>query len=142
MRPSDFAKAFVLGLTLILLNFAIGFLAVAIYAAAIEPGRDPAFYQRVALSIVPVVVGIASPILFLTAGLLAAARRPARNGLLFALAFSAAYIILDGAVATVGGQMDGFTSPVALLMFAVNVAAALLGVALAKRFGAASTRAA
>lgn len=131
MKAGDYGKALAVALGLIILNFAIGFGAVFVYSIAIEPGHDQAFYRAAALRIVPWAVGIVAPLLFLGAGYLFAIRKPERSGLAFAAAFSALYILLDGAVSALMGQLAGFLSLANALHMAGHIAAAIIGAHLA-----------
>jgi hypothetical protein len=75
------------------------------------------------LKIVPWIVHIASPILFLVAGYLFARRRPDRNGLLFATTFAVVYAIVDGAMM----GYPGILSAEFLWSMLANLAAGMIG---------------
>jgi hypothetical protein len=131
MTGLDFAKALGVALLLMVLNVAAAFGVVAIYSIFILPGRDEAFYQAAAQTIAPwssVFVGI---VLFFAAGWFFAKRRPARNGILFALSFALIYIALDVAIiAAVGGLTQ--LGLIVALSFASKLAAATGGARLAR----------
>jgi hypothetical protein len=138
MAGKDVLAAIGIGLLLLILNFAIGFVAVAIYSVAIAPGQDPASYVRAAQWIVPWVVGIGSPLLFAIAGFVSARKRPASNGHGFALLFSIAYVLLDLLVSIPMGALESFALPATWLVMAGDFAAAQIGVLLATRAGSRS----
>ena len=100
MKPIDFAKAAGVAIVVLVLNVLIAVLVIFAYSIFIEPGHPPEFYNAAALRIAPWCSHIFGTALFFAAGYLFARRRPERNGLLFAVAFTVLYAIIDGA--TVG----------------------------------------
>jgi hypothetical protein len=129
MKPIDFAKAAAVAIAVLILNFIIVILAVFGYSILIEPGHPTAFYESAALRIAPWCVHTAGTALFFGAGFLLARRRPERNGLLFAGAFSVLYAIIDAASV---GFVSVFTGEFAVSMLA-NLLAALAGAWFATR---------
>ena len=135
MTGRDMIQALGIALALLLINFAIGILAVTVYSLAIAPGQDSAAYAAAAQWIVPWVVGIASPLLFALAGFLAARRRPQRNGHTFALLFSADYVLLDMLVSIPMHALASFAVLATWLVILGDWIAAQLGVLIAARVG-------
>jgi len=133
MKTGDYGRAAVVALLLVIANFAVGFVAVLVYSLAIEPGHDPAFYQRAAQSVVPWTVGFVAPLLFALAGYWSARRRPERNALRFAGAFWLAYVLID-ALAGVGmGQPTAILSLAMGIPLIADLAGALAGAWLGSR---------
>jgi hypothetical protein len=100
---------------------------VVAYRFLIEPGHPSEFYDAAALKIAPWCSHIAGTALFFAAGFLFSKRRPERNGLLFAAAFTALYAIIDAATVGFAGV---FALEFVLSMFA-KLLAALAGAYLA-----------
>lgn len=115
------------GLLAISLLFAV--VVVKVYALLIEPGHPQAFYDEAAQRIAPWCSHIAGTALFFAAGWLFAARRPDRNGLRFAVAFSAFYAVIDAAMVGFVGVLQ---VEFALSMLA-KLAAATAGACVARR---------
>ncbi|MBT8471442.1 MAG: hypothetical protein HKN14_16585 [Marinicaulis sp.] len=132
MRPIDFVKAFVTAIIVMVLNVAISFGVVAVYAYLIEPGHDAAFYEAAAQDIAPwssVVFGV---ILFFVAAYIFGKRRPGRDAMHFALAIFASYALVEFLILGSEGviaEMIGIVS----LSLATKLGAAILGVRMAAR---------
>ena len=133
MRPIDFLKALGVAIGLLAVKVLIAILAVAIYAYFIDPGHPHEYYEAAATKIVRWPVHILGTAFFLLAGYLFAKRRPQRNGLLFAAAFTALHMIVDGATVAFKGIWN---IEFALAMLS-NLIAALAGALLAARSNAA-----
>jgi hypothetical protein len=129
MKPLDFARAAAVAVVLLVLNVLVSIVVVLGYSILIEPGQPREFYDKAALRIVPWSSHTAGTALFFGAGYLFARRRPQRNGLLFATAFTALYAIIDAA--TVG--FVGFFGIAFALSMLAKWLAALLGALLAVR---------
>jgi hypothetical protein len=129
MKPIDFARAAGVATVVLILNVLVSILVVFAYSILIEPGHPPAFYNEAALRIAPWCSYTAGTALFFGAGCFCARRRPERNGLQFATAFTVFYVIIDGATV-------GFTGILEFAFAVSNVAkllAALGGAFLAIR---------
>ena len=100
LRPVDFAKAAGVAVGVLIANVLIAIVVVLFYRFAIEPGHESEFYDAAALRIVPWCSHIIGTMLFFGAGYLFGRRRPRRNALLFALAVTVLYALIDAA--TVG----------------------------------------
>src|SRR5687768_1643955 len=97
MQPLDFAKATGVAALILVVNVLISILVVLAYSIFIEPGHPREFYDKAALRIAPWCSHTAGTVLFFVAGYVFARSQPERNGLLFALAFTVLYAVLDGA---------------------------------------------
>ena len=129
MTPRDYAKAAGVAIVLLVLNVLIAILVVFGYSILIEPGHPREFYDAAALRIVPWCSHTVGTALFFGAGYLFARRRPGRNGLLFATAFTVLYAVVDAAAVGFVGVVE---VRFALSMLA-KLLAALLGAFLATR---------
>src|SRR6185436_3125892 len=101
----DFLKALLTAILVMAANVAISFVVVGVYAVAVDPGHDAAYYQAAAEKIAPwssVVFGV---VLFYLVGWIAAVRRPERNAVLFALTAAFIYIAIDLAVIYAAGML-------------------------------------
>ena len=127
MKPLDFAKAFGLGLLLMVLNLALLFGLGFLYDTLINPGRTAAFYQTVypKLGVWSAPIG-AITMLFLTAWLFGA-RRPARNPYLFGAAVFVSYIAIDTALGLASGPLSALLIPPFLIAVGGGAVAALAG---------------
>lgn len=130
MKPIDYGKAAGVAIGLFAANLVVSFLAMLVYTT-VHPGLSGPEQQAAAQRVVPWVVGFAAPVFFLIAGFISARRRPDRNGVLYALAFCAVYLVLDGLFALAARAV----SPQMLLHMAGHAVAALLGAVLARRIG-------
>ena len=139
MTARDMVQAIGVAFALLVVNFAIGILAVTVYSLAIAPGQDSAAYQAAAQWIVPWVVGIASPLLFALAGFVAARRRPQRNNHLFALLFSADYVLLDMLVSIPMNALASFALLATWLVILGDWIAAQIGVLIVARVASRAT---
>jgi len=102
----DLIKALGVALLLMALNVAIAFAVMWVFGNYIEPGHEPGFYQAAAQRIAPRSSLIAGLALFFLAGWEFARRKPERNGLLFAAAFSLIYIAADLAIIVAAGALS------------------------------------
>ena len=135
MKPIDFLKAAGVALALLVINVLVVILAVVAYAQLIEPGHPSDYYNAAAKWIAPWctrTVGLAA---FFVASYLLTKRRPDRNGLLFATAFSLFYAIIDAATV---GFVEVLNIEFLLAML-TNLLAALAGAYLATRANAKTT---
>ncbi|MGI8979848.1 MAG: hypothetical protein ACR2FY_11540 [Pirellulaceae bacterium] len=129
MKPMDFAKAAGVAIVVLVLNVLIAVLVIVAYSIVIEPGHPKEYYDAAALRIAPWCSHIFGTALFFAAGYFFARRRPERNGLLFAVAFTVLYAIIDSA--TVG--FVGALSVEHGLSMLAKLLAALAGAFLATR---------
>ena len=97
MQPIDFAKAAGVAALILVVNVLIAILVVLAYSVFVAPGHPREFYDKAALRIAPWCSHTAGTVLFFIAGYVFARWQPQRNGLLFALAFTVLYAVLDGA---------------------------------------------
>jgi hypothetical protein len=122
----DFAKALLVALALMAVNVAISFAVVAVYSIAIDPGHDEAYYEGMALRIVPwssVVFGV---VLFFLAGFVAARRKPQRSALGFAFASAVFYIGIDASLLFLAGSLQALGAIVPL-SYGTKLLSALAG---------------
>lgn len=131
MKPIDLAKAVGIAVAILVVNVLIAILVVLVYSLFIEPGHPREFYDAAALRIAPWCSHIAGTALFFGAGYLFAKRRPQRNGLLFAAAFTAFYALIDAATVGFAGVFEVEFS----LSMLAKLLAALAGAFLATRNG-------
>jgi hypothetical protein len=129
MTPRDFVKAAGVAVVLLILNVMVAVAVVLVYSYAIEPGHPREFYDQAALWIAPWGCYFVGTALFLIAGFVFARRQPARNGFLFALAFTAFYTLIDAA--TVG--FVGMASAAFFLSLLLKIVASLTGAFLGAR---------
>jgi hypothetical protein len=123
MTAMDFLKAFVTALIVMVLNVAISFVVVWVYAIAIDPGHDPAYYEAKAQDIAPWSSVFFGVVLFYLAGMIGAIRRPQRNAIAFALTAAAIYIAIDAAVIYAAGAFSSLGDVVPISFFTKAVAA-------------------
>jgi hypothetical protein len=126
MTAPDFLKAAGIALALMVLNVAVSFGVVWVYASFIEPGHDEAFYQAAAQWIAPWSSVFAGAVLFFLALWWLAWRRQGRNGFLFAGSVVAIYAAIDVAIIAAVGALGAMGAIVATSM-ASKLAAALFG---------------
>ena len=129
MKGIDYLKALGVAISLLVVNVIFAILVVAVYAFFIEPGQPDEFYEEAALRIVPWCSNIFGAALFCLAGYLLTRHRPDRNGIQFAAFFTLCYVVIDSA--SVG--FANIADVLFLLFMLIKLAAALLGVMLAKR---------
>jgi hypothetical protein len=132
MRLLDFLEALGVALLLMVLNVALSFGVMWIYGTFITPGHDAAFYEAAAQRIAPWSSVVAGAVLFFLAGWLFARRKPERNGLLFAAAFTLIYILIDVSIIVAAGAMQALGG-IVLLSTASKLVVALAGASLAKQ---------
>ena len=128
MKPIDFAKAAGIALLLLVLNVLLSIPVILFYAWFIDPGHPRALRQScVANSAVVLAHHGHCPLL--RCGLSIRKRRPRRNGLQFAAAFTAFYALIDAATV---GFVGAFHIEFGLSMLA-KLLASLGGAFLASR---------
>ena len=126
MKGSDYIKAFLAAIALMIINVAVSYGVVAVYAYLIEPGHEPAFYEAAAQDIAPWSSVIAGFILFFIAGRYFAKRKPERNGIAFALTMAGGYAIVDVAILMAVGVLVSLTG-IFILSMSTKAIAAYLG---------------
>ncbi|MDA1166171.1 MAG: hypothetical protein O3B13_24005 [Planctomycetota bacterium] len=129
MKTTDFARAFGAAIALLAVNLLVAIAVVVFYRFVIEPGHPGEFYDEAAMRIAPWCSHIIGTALFFVVIRFVTARKPDRNGLLFAVVVSLFYAIIDSA-------MVGFASLVEvefLLSMMAKLAAAVVGAGVATR---------
>jgi hypothetical protein len=129
MKPWDYAKAVGVALLLLVLNVLLSIPVILFYSLVIDPGHPREYYDKAALKIAPWCSHLTGTALFFIAGYFLTKRKPERNGLSFAVAFTALYALIDAA--TVG--FAGILSVEFGLSMLAKLAAALGGALLAMR---------
>jgi hypothetical protein len=117
----DVLKAAGLAVAILVVNVAISFGAVAIYAMYIDPGHNAAYYQAAAQWVAPL-SSIAFGWLLFFLATLAASRKPDRDALLFALVAFAFYAAIDLSII---GAMGGLSTLAPTI--AVSLSSKLVG---------------
>lgn len=135
MSALDFVKAFGVALLLMVLNVAVSFGVMAVYAYLIDPGHAADYYEAAAQTIAPWSSVFAGAVLFFAAAWLFGARKPSRPAMLFALTFTLIYTLIDLGIITAAGALTSIGYVVAISVFA-KFAGAFLGARLARRGGA------
>jgi hypothetical protein len=98
MKPIDLAKAAGVAFALLALNLLIATLVIVAYSLLIEPGHPREFYDEAALRIAPWCSHTIGTALFFGAGFVCARSRTRRDALIFAVAFTVLYAIIDSAL--------------------------------------------
>ena len=132
MKAIDFVKAAFLAVLILVVNVAISFGVVAVYAYAVEPGHDQAFYELAAQWIAPWSSIAFGWVLFLGVCYGAAKRNAERNALTFALCVFAAYAAIDVGLLFAAG-MSTSLAPIVALSLTSKAAGAIGGVWMAGR---------
>ena len=132
LEKTDIPKANGVALVILVVNVAISFPVVAVYAYVIEPGHDAAFYEASAQRIAPWSSVVAGVFLFFGALYWLTRRRPERHAVGFALAVSLAYAVVDLAIVAGAGSLPSIAGIVALSL-ATKFAAAIAGASVAGR---------
>jgi hypothetical protein len=150
MKPVDYLKALVLAFVVLVVEFSLSYLVVAIYAAFIAPGHPYVFYRQAAIEwLVPWWIHIGGTLIFFFVGWLFTGRQRGRNAYLFVAAMCGFYLAIDlGGFALmiglwspptsgphVGSGIWTFVTSGALLWMAVQFAAAFLGAYVELRSG-------
>lgn len=117
----DVLKAAGLAVVILIVNVAISFGAVAIYAMYIDPGHNAAYYEAAAQWIAPL-SSIAFGWLLFFLATLALSQKPDRDALLFALVTFAAYAAIDLSII---GAMGGLSTLAPTI--AVSLSSKLVG---------------
>ncbi len=105
---------------ILVVNFAILFLAIFIYAAIIRPGETEAFYEAAAPGIASWTAPIGGGVIFFLATIIRAKRNVARDAVNIAMMTWAIYVIIDIAV---GFLMAPSAAPISLqLMISLGIA--------------------
>jgi hypothetical protein len=132
MKRLDAGKAVGLAVLILALNLLLAFLAVVVYAVAIEPGRPQAFYSAEAPRIAGWSAPLGGALLFLIAAWVLGRRRPGRDPLRFALLTWVAYVILDLGSGAAAGDVHAMLSLQMTVSMGLALLGALAGAALAK----------
>lgn len=132
MNALDYAKALGVALLLMVLNVAAAFGVMAIYGYLIDPGHEPAYYEAAAQRIAPWSSVFVGALLFFAAAWLFGVRRSTRHALMFALAFTAIYTVIDLSIIVSIDARAAMTSVVAISVL-TKFAAAALGAWMARR---------
>ena len=131
-RTIDIGKAAVTAVVVLVVNVAVSFAVVAVYAYLIEPGHDDAFYQAAAQDIAPWSSVFAGALLFFAAAYWQTKRQPERNAILFAIAVVAIYSLIDIAVLLSQGVLQSMAGVVTLSL-TTKLFAAIAGARIAAR---------
>ena len=132
MRGLDALKAVGVAVLVLALNFAIVFLAVAVYARFVAPGHTQSFYTAAAPGIAGWSAPIAGALLLLIAAYLLGRRRPQRNALKFAGLTWLAYVVIDLGSGAAAGDAAAMVTPMMGVSIGLALAGALAGGALAR----------
>jgi hypothetical protein len=132
MTGLDYLKAFGVALLLMVLNVAASFVVMAGYAYLIDPGHPADYYESAAQRIAPWSSVVVGSLLFFAAAWFFGARRPQRSALMFAMAFTAIYTLVDLGIVVAAGAI-GMIGTVVAISVAAKFAAAFLGARMAKR---------
>lgn len=133
-KKADIPKAIGVALVIMVVNVAISFPVVAVYAYFIEPGHDAVFYEASAQRIAPWSSVVAGVFLFFGALYWLTRRTPERHAIGFAVAVCLAYAALDLAIVGGAGSLPSLAGIIALSL-ATKFAAAIAGASLARRRG-------
>ncbi len=131
MSGIDFLKAAGVAVAILIVNVAISFGAVALYATSLDPGHDAAYYEAAAQWIAPLSSIAFGWLLFLGATLILS-RKPDRDALWFALTAFAVYAAIDLSIIGAVGQLVDL-GPTIALSLASKLAGAVAGVWAARR---------
>lgn len=131
MSLVDVLKAAGLAVGILVVNVAISFGAVAVYAMFVDPGRDAAYYQAAAQWVAPLSSIVFGWLLFFGA-ILILSRKPGRDALWFALVAFAAYAAIDLSIIGAVGQLAAL-GPTVALSLASKLVGAIGGVWAAHR---------
>ena len=135
MRPIDFAKAFGVGVLVMVLNMALLFGLGFIYDTVIEPGRTAAYYQGVYPKIGAWSAPIGAIVLLFLAAWGSGVRRPARNPYVFGALVYASYFGVDVALTLGMGPLATLLVPPFLISLGGGAVATVAGAALARSSG-------
>jgi hypothetical protein len=127
----DVLKAAGLAIAILIVNVAISFGAVAVYAMYIDPGHNAAYYQAAAQWVAPL-SSIAFGWLLFFGAIVIFSRKPGRDALWFALAAFAAYAAVDLSVISAVGQLVEL-GPTIAVSLASKLVGAVGGVWAARR---------
>ncbi len=128
----DIIKALVAAIVIMVVNVAISYVVVAIYAYLINPGHENAFYEAAAQDIAPWSSVVAGGFLFFGAGYLCAKRRPDRDAVLFAAAIWTGYLIVEFIILSGAGALTSMIGIVSLSL-GTKLIAAIAGAKLGTR---------
>jgi hypothetical protein len=133
MGPTDFAKAFALGVLMLALNIALLFALGFVYAELIDPGHPAEYYTP----IYPRIGNWSAPtagigMLFLAAWLFGR-RRPARDALLFGAVVYVSYFAADTALGLASGPASQLLVPPFLIGLVGGALATYAGASMARR---------
>lgn len=138
MQPTDFLRAALVGVGVLVGTLLASIPMVAVYAYLINPGQPPAVYDAAAQRIAPWSSHIVGPLLFLWWNYRGALRVPRRNATAFAISGIAAYFVAD----MISVPLFGLTfSSVLTVTFFVSLSVKSAGALLGARLGAMRSRA-
>ena len=133
MKPMDFAKAFGLGVLVMVLNMALLFALGFVHDTLIEPGRTPAYYQSVYPKIGAWSAPIGAIVLLFGAAWLFGRRRPERNPYLFGAVVYAGYFAVDIALTMAMGPLTTLLVPPFMISVGGGAVATAAGAYLSRR---------
>jgi hypothetical protein len=127
MTALDFFKAAGVAVGILIVNVAISFAVVAVYAAFVDPGHPAAYYEKATADWLAAWSSIAFGWLLFFIAARALSAHPTRDALAFALAAFGAYAAIDlGLIAAIGGLAE--FGPIVALSLASKLAGAIGGV--------------
>ena len=133
LRKTDLLKAIGTALAIMVVNVAISFPVVAVYAYLVEPGHEAEFYEQAAQQwIAPWSSVVAGILLFFGVLYWLTRRAPQRPAIPFAIAVATTYVVVDLLVLLAAGALASLGAVTALSLTS-KLVAAVAGATLAKR---------
>ncbi len=129
----DFAKAFGLGAAALALNMLSLVVIVFVYSQLVAPGREPAYYNDLALRIANWSAPIMAVVLMFLVVWGFSRRRPERNAYGFGLAVFISYAAIDGGLGLAAGAPTDLLRLPFILGMTGGLAATLAAAALTRR---------